>query len=128
MLTFTGSFGSTLNLDLRNKFGQKIELQCFQFVIPPLEFRLMRQDVALQEWQAANTDMYDLQHPPAVAMWARNDHGFTNDLQHRHDVATSGVLSQDLFMETRGLALSFVLLVWLRESTVRSRPVDLIAL
>lgn len=72
--------------------------------------------------------MYDLQHPPSVAMWSRNDHGFINDLCHRHDVATCGVLSQDLFMETRGLALSFVLLVWLRESTVRSRPADLIAL
>jgi hypothetical protein len=62
MLTFTGSFGSTLSLDLTNEFGQKVELQCFQFIIPPLEFRLMRQDVALQDWQEANTEMYDLQH------------------------------------------------------------------
>lgn len=53
MLTFTGSFGSTLSLDLTKKFGQKVELQCFQFIIPPLEFRLMRQDVALQDWQEA---------------------------------------------------------------------------
>jgi hypothetical protein len=72
--------------------------------------------------------MYDLQHPPSVAEWARDGHSFTNDFCHREDVMTCGVLSQGLFMETRGLALSFVLLVWLRESTVRSRPPDLIKL
>jgi hypothetical protein len=43
-------------------------------------------------------------------------------------VMTCGVLSQHLRMETRGLALMFVLMVWLRESTVRSRPPDLIKL
>jgi hypothetical protein len=128
MLTFSGSCGSTLSLDLRNKFGQPVELQCFQFITPPIEFRLLRKETPLQDWQAGNTEMYDLQHPPSVVEWARDGHSFTNDLCHRHDVMTCGVLSQDLFMETRGLALSFVLLVWLRESTVRSRPADLIAL
>ena len=61
--------------------------------------------------------MYDLQHSPAVKQWARDDHWFTNDLNHRHDVMTCGVLSQGLVMETRGLGLTFVLVVWLREGT-----------
>lgn len=128
IVTFTAVFGSTLGLDLRSQFGQSVELQCFHFITPPIEFRLMRNDLALQDWQAANTEMYDLQHPPSVAEWARDGHAFMNDLCHRKDVMTCGVLSQHLRMETRGLALMFVLMVWLRESTVRSRPPDLIKL
>ena len=38
-------------------FFRTVELQCFQFIIPPIEFRLMRHNLALQDWQAANTDM-----------------------------------------------------------------------
>jgi hypothetical protein len=127
-MTFSGSCGSTLSLDLRNTFGQSVELQCFQFITPPIEFRLLRKETPLQEWQAGNTEIYDLQHPPSVAEWARDGHSFTNDLCHREDVMTCGVLSQDLRMETRGLALTLVLMVWLRESTVRPRRPDLIAL
>jgi hypothetical protein len=128
VLTFSGAFGCTLSLDLRKRFGESVELQCLQFVTPPIEFRLLRQDVPLQDWQAANTGMYDLQHPPSVARWARDGHWFTNDLHHRSDVMTCGVLSKDLYMETRGLGLQFVLLVWPRESTVRTPRSDLIAL
>jgi hypothetical protein len=127
-LTFSDSFGSTLSLDLRTQFGQSVELQCFQFITPPIEFRLLRKETPLQDWQGGNTEMYDLQHPPSVAEWARDGHSFTNDLCHRKDVMTCGVLSQHLRIETRGLALTFVLMVWLRESTVRSRRSDLIAL
>jgi hypothetical protein len=50
---------------------------------------------------------------------ARDSHWFVNDLDHRHDVMTCGVLSQNLSMETRGLGFDFLLLVWLRESTWR---------
>jgi hypothetical protein len=113
---------------LRTLFGPLVELQSFQFVAPPSEFRLLRKETPLQDWQAANTEMYDLQHPPSVAEWTRDGHSFTNDLCHRKDVMTCGVLSQHLRMETRGLALIFVLMVWLRESTVRSRLPDLIKL
>jgi len=128
IVTFTAAFGTTLSLDLRSQFGQTVELQSFHFITSPLEFRLIRNDLALQEWQAGNTEMYDLQHPPLVAEWTRDGHSFTNDLCHRKDVMTCGVLSQHLRMETRGLASTFVLMVWIRESTVRSQGPDLIAL
>jgi hypothetical protein len=42
--------------------GEQVELQAFHFVTPPIESRLLRGDLPLQEWQAGNTEMYDLQH------------------------------------------------------------------
>lgn len=127
-MTLAGHFGCSVSLDLGSQFGASVELQCFQFIMPPPEFRLMRNETPLQPWQLANTDMYDLQHPPSVDEWVRDGHVFTNDLCHRRDVMTCGVLCQGLRMETRGLALTFILTVWPREITVRTRRSDLISL
>lgn len=121
ILTFTGSFGSAVSLDLRQRFGENTELQCFQFIVPPIEFRLTRNGAALQDWQTSNTDIYDLQHGPTVPEWSRDGHRFINDLKHRNDVMTCGLLSRDILVETRGLVGAFVLLVWPRESTCRTR-------
>lgn len=121
MLKLCGSFGCTVSLDFREQFGESIELECFQFLIAPIEFRLVRNGRPLQEWQASNTETYDLQHGPGVEQWTRNGHSFINDLDHRHDVMTCGILSRDLLMETRGLSLNFLLLIWLRESTGRGQ-------
>jgi len=120
ILTLSGASGSAISLDVSKRFGESVELECFHFVIPPLEFRLLRQTTPLQEWQSANIDMYDLQHGPGQKEWSRDGRRFINDFDHRHDVMTCGVLSKDLVMETRGLGLAFVLLVWLRESTCRA--------
>lgn len=120
ILTLTAPFGTLLNLDFTDRFGALVELECFHFVTPPIEFRLSRLGRPLQEWQTANTEMYDLQHGPGAKKWCRNGHWFTNDLHHRTDVATCGVLSRDLVMDTRCLGLNFILHVWLRESTVRA--------
>jgi hypothetical protein len=119
MLSLRALFGSTISLDLRKQFGDRVELDCFQFVIPPVEFRLVRLGRPLQEWQKGNSDMYDLQHPPGVRQWVRDSHWFVNDLDHWRDVMTCGLLSQNLAMETRGLGFDFLLLVWLRENTWR---------
>ena len=118
ILTLRARSGSPISLDFRKHFGEAVELECFHFVTPPLEFRLVRERTALQEWQSASTDLYDLQHGPGLTEWSRDDHGFINDLDHRQDVATCGVLSKNLTMETRGLGLECVLLVWPRETTV----------
>ena len=120
ILTVRDLFGSSASLDFTKQFGESVELQCFSFVTPPIEFRLVRGNTALQEWQAGNTETYDLQHGPGVEDWSRRGHLFVNDLHHRHDVMTCGVLSKNLVMETRGLAWEFVLHVWLRETTIRS--------
>jgi hypothetical protein len=121
VLKFTGSFGSAISLDLAEKLGDRVELQCFQFVVSPIEFRLLRHGTPLQEWQEGNVESYDLQHSPTVKEWSRNNHRFVNDLAHRNDVATCGLLSQEVIMETRGLLGDFLLLVWPRMSACRSK-------
>jgi hypothetical protein len=120
ILTLSGFSGSTVSLDLRKQFGESVELESFCFVTPPPEFRLLRQTTPLQKWQAANSYMYDLQHSPSAKEWCRDGRRFINDLDHRHDLMTCGILSKDLVMETRGLGFGFVLLVWPRESTCRA--------
>ena len=122
IIPLTAPFGSIISLDFRKQFGERVELECFHFVVPPIDFRLLRNNMPLQEWQQGNIAMYDLQHGPGSKQWCRDGHWFINDLDHRHDVATCGVLSQKLRLETRGLGLSFVLLIWLRESTWRALP------
>jgi hypothetical protein len=59
ILSFSAPSGSTLSLDLREQFGERVEIECFHFIIPPVEFRLVRNSNALQEWQPENTEMYD---------------------------------------------------------------------
>jgi hypothetical protein len=121
IITIEALAGQKVDLDLRKKPGERVEIECFHFVIPPLEFRLTRDGLSLQEWQVGNTDMYDLQHGPGAKQWCRGDHWFTNDLDHRNDVATCGVLSKELAIETTGLGFHLTLLVWPRESTVLSK-------
>lgn len=120
ILTVRAMFGSAASLDFTTQFGESVELECFQFVAPPIEFRLVRKSSPLQGWQAGNTEMYDLQHGPGVHEWKRDGHSFLNDLQHRYDVMTCGVLSKQLSMETRGLGGEFILQVWPRETTIRA--------
>lgn len=122
IISLTAAFGTSISLDFRKQLGEQVELQAFHFVTPPIEFRLLRGDLPLQEWQAGNTEMYDLQHGPGVQEWSSRGHRFINDLNHRHDVMTCGVLSKGLIMETRGLGLSFILLVWPRDTTCRRMP------
>jgi len=107
MLTLQVPFGSSISLDFRARFGEYIELECFQFVVPPVEFRLLRCARPLQDWQRSNTDMYDLQHGPGMKEWSRDGHWFVDDVHHQQNVMTCGLLSRDLFMETRGLRDGF---------------------
>lgn len=119
ILTLNARCGKFISLDFSAQLGERVELECFQFVTPPAEFRLRRENTPLQEWQAANTEIYDLQHGPRIKQWGRDGHWFVNDLDHRNDVATCGVLSKNLLIETRGLSFDCVLLVWVREGTCR---------
>ena len=121
ILTLSAPSGSGVSLDFSNQLGESVELCCFEFVEPPIEFRLTRRDLPLQEWQAGNTEMYDLQHGPGIKQWCRDGHSFINDLDYRKDVMTCGVLSKGLVMETRGIGLNFILLVWPREGTWRAQ-------
>ena len=85
IISLTAAFGTSISLDFRKQLGEQVELQAFHFVTPPIEFRLLRGDLPLQEWQAGNTEMYDLQHGPGVQEWSSRGHRFINDLNHRRD-------------------------------------------
>ena len=119
ILTLSAPSGSGISLDFSKQLGESVELCCFEFVEPPIEFRLARGGLPLQEWQGGNTEIYDLQHGPGIKEWCRDGHWFINDLDHRKGTITCGVLSKGLMMETRGIGLNFVLLVWPREGTWR---------
>lgn len=121
IITLSALAGQRISLDLREQFGESVEIECFQFVTPPLEFRLVRNSVPLQEWQHGNPVTYDLQHSPETKDWSRDGHRFINDCEHRNDVMTCGVLSKNLAIETTGLAFPITLLVWPRESTCRGK-------
>jgi hypothetical protein len=117
IVTYKGSAGARVSLDLTEQLGPRAEIEFFEFSPPPPEFRLTRNGVALQEWQCWADGTFDLQHPPTAKCWCRDGRQFFNDLEHRNDVATCGVLSKDLVIETRGLAAEFTLFVWPRQGT-----------
>jgi hypothetical protein len=119
IIAIRGTAGQFISLDLRAPLGEHVEIESFYFLVPPIEFRLVRNGVALQAWQPGNTEMYDLQHPAHARVWQRHGHWFVNDLDHRDDAMTCGVLSKDLALETRDLGFSIELLVGPRESTCR---------
>jgi hypothetical protein len=121
IITIDYHAGDVIRLDLREQLGDSVELECFQFVVPPIEFRLVRNRVPLQDWQPGNTRMYDLQHPSGTKGWSRDEHQLSDELQHRPEHMTCGVLCKDLVIETTGLAFPIVLLVWPRESTCRMK-------
>jgi hypothetical protein len=121
IIPIRGIAGQSISLDLREQLGERVEIDCFHFLVPPIEFRLVRNGLPLQEWQAGSQDMYDLQHPAEAKEWSRAGHWFSNDVEHRDDVVTCGVLSKELAVETRGLGFPIELLVWPRESTCRSK-------
>lgn len=117
IIHIAGIAGQPISLDLRQQLGERVEIECFHFLVPAIEFRLVRNGVPLQDWQLGTTEMYDLQHPTGAKTWSRDGHWFLNDLEHRSDVATCGALARDLALETTGLGFPIGLLVWPREST-----------
>ena len=88
ILSLNAPSGSTMSLDFAKPFGARVELEGFQFITPPTDFRLVRGNKPLQEWQQGNSEIYDLQHCPGMKSWARDAHCFTNDFDHRRDVMT----------------------------------------
>ena len=93
ILKFSALYGSTVDL---NGMG---EIQGYEFLQPPIEYRFVRAGSAISEWMSPEPRYISLLHPVR-----------TNDT-----VRTRGLDSEDLVIETRGLAGTFTLLVWPRE-------------
>lgn len=93
ILKFTGLYGSTVDL---NGSG---EIQGYEFLEPPIEYRFMRDGLPISEWMLLEPRYITLLHPVCT------DEG----------VRTVGFDTKGVTIETRGLAGTFILLIWRRE-------------
>jgi hypothetical protein len=93
IVKFSGLYGTTIDLDGNG------EIQGYEFLEPPIEYRFVRAGSAISEWMSPEPRYISLLHPVC-----------TNDM-----VRTRGLDTADLAIETRGLAGTFTLLVWPRE-------------
>lgn len=93
ILTFKGLYGSMIDL---HRDG---EIQGYEFVEAPIEYRFLRAGVPISEWMLPVRGFVSLLRPVVVGC----------------AVQTRGLDAQQLAIETRGLAGTFILLVWPRE-------------
>ena len=93
ILKFTGLYGSTVDL---NGSG---EIQGCEFLDPPVEYRFLRAGLPVSDWMLPERRYITLLHPLC-----------TNE-----GVRTVGLDTKDVTIETRGLAGTFILLIWQRE-------------
>jgi len=92
ILKFTALHGSTVDLHGNG------EIQGYEFLQPPIEYRFVRAGSPITEWMSPQPRYMSLLHPVR-----------TNDA-----VRTKGVDTTDLMVETRSLAGTFILLIWPR--------------
>jgi hypothetical protein len=93
ILTFKRAYGSTIHL---HRDG---ELQGYEFVEPPIEYRFLRAGSPISGWTSPVSGFVSLLRPVIIDA----------------AVQTRGLDAQNLAIETRGLAGTFILLVWPRE-------------
>jgi hypothetical protein len=93
ILAFKGAYGSTIDLH-RNG-----EIQGYEFVEPPTECRFLRAGSPISDWTSPMPGFISLLQPVIIDA----------------AVQTRGLDAQNLAIETRGLARSFILFVWPRE-------------
>jgi hypothetical protein len=93
ILTFKGKYGSIVDL------GRDGEIQGYEFVEPPIEYRFLRAGSPISDWTSPVPGFISLLRPVIVDA----------------AVQTRGLDAQNLAIETRGLAGTFILLVWPRE-------------
>jgi hypothetical protein len=125
-ITFNGRSGSTLLLDLTDRFGKRVEIDHLSFGTPPIEFRLLRNGKPITNWVKGTEESHDLQRDCLFSRWTEyfgrhtpKDPLIFDDPPHRHDILTSGLLTTGLAVETRADLMNseFSLLVRLREFT-----------
>jgi hypothetical protein len=92
ILTFKGPYGSIVDL---RRYG---EIQGYEFVEPPIEYRFLRAGSPISDWTSV-PGFISLLRPVII----------------NAAVQTRGLDAKNLAIETRGLAGTFILLVWPRE-------------
>jgi hypothetical protein len=93
ILTFKGPYGSVVDL---RRDG---EIQGYEFVEPPIEYRFLRAGSPISDWTSPVPGFISLLQPVIINAAAQ----------------TRGLDATNLAIETRGLAGTFILLVWPRE-------------
>lgn len=93
ILTFKGTYGSTIDIDRDG------EIQGYEFVEPPAEYRFLRAGSPVSDWTSPLPGFISLLRPVTI----------------NAGVQTRGLDAKNLAIETRGLAGTFILLVWPRE-------------
>jgi hypothetical protein len=93
ILSFTGPHGSTVEL---HRDG---EIQGYEFLSPPIEYRFLRARSPISEWTSGVSGFISLLRPVVID----------------GAIATGGLDARRLAIETRGLAGTFTLLIWPRE-------------
>ena len=93
ILTFKGPYGSIVDL------GRDGEIQGYEFVEPPIEYRFLRAGSPISDWTSPVPGFISLLRPVTI----------------NAAVQTRGLDAKNLVIETRGLAGTFILLVWPRE-------------
>jgi hypothetical protein len=92
ILTFKGAYGSAIDLDRDG------ELQGYEFVEPPIEYRFLRGGSPISDWTSPLPGFISLLRPVTI----------------NAAVQTRGLDAKNFAVETRGLAGTFILLVWPR--------------
>lgn len=95
IVQYCGAYGSTVQVD------QPGEIEGYQFINPPVEFRLLRTGRPITEWGPCDTDYHSLLRPVVA----------------NETLRTRGLEASGLGIETRGLCGNFILLIWRREGT-----------
>lgn len=93
IVKFTGPYGSAIDL---NGSG---EIQGYEFLDPPVEYRFLRAGLPISDWMSPELHYMTLLQPVST------DGG----------VRTKGLDTKNVTIETRGLAGTFILLIWQRE-------------
>lgn len=93
ILTYHGTYGDSVSLNMDG------ELEGFEFIEPPIDFRVVRDGSPITEWERCDSEYHTLLRPRLGG--------------------TCGLSAQGLTIQTRGLCGRFTLLVWRREGTFR---------
>jgi hypothetical protein len=95
IVEYQGVYGAVVRID------ESGELEGYQFINPPIEFRFLRMGCPFTEWEQCDADYHSLLRPVV-----------TNET-----LRTRGLSASGLGIETRGLCGNFILLTWRREGT-----------
>ena len=118
ILTLHPPATGVLSLDLRDKYGPRVEFEAFSFVSgPPAEFRFCRNGHPICAWYPGDRLFHDLQRSRLTTWRERDGVVLYTDPPQPTKHITFGLSPNGLAIETRGRTVSPLLHVWHRPGT-----------